>query len=68
MAIVAKLLGHSRTSTTLDVYSHTVPAKLTTAVAALDQAIAGARIVLRQSGVGSANLAAVSFQCASTYV
>ncbi len=39
---VAKVLGHARNSTTLDVYGHAVPANLLTAVAALQRAIHGA--------------------------
>jgi integrase len=39
---VAKVLGHARNSTTLDVYGHAVPSNLTNAVAALERAFAGA--------------------------
>ena len=39
---VARVLGHARNSTTLDVYGHAVPGNLTGAVAAIQRAINGA--------------------------
>lgn len=39
---VATVLGHARNSTTLDTYGHSVPANVTSAVAALQRAIGGA--------------------------
>lgn len=38
---VARVLGHARNSTTLDVYGHAVPSNLLTAVASLERAIGG---------------------------
>jgi integrase len=38
----ARILGHARNSTTLDVYGHAVPSKLGDAVAALQRALRGA--------------------------
>jgi integrase len=37
---VAKVLGHARNSTTLDVYGHAIPTNLTIAVATLERAFA----------------------------
>ncbi|MGI8424180.1 MAG: tyrosine-type recombinase/integrase [Chloroflexota bacterium] len=39
---VARVLGHARNSTTLDVYGHAVPGNLMTAVATIERAIGGA--------------------------
>jgi integrase len=38
---VARVLGHARNSTTLDVYGHAIPTNLTSAVATLERAFAG---------------------------
>jgi integrase len=40
---VAAILGHSRNSTTLDIYAHAVPSNLNRAVDALQRALRSAR-------------------------